>query len=247
MPQLSSGLVIAGAYADKIRRTLFAQLREQMKKGEISAQDIAYAAAQLNRLLYVVFVDNLKIDKGDVVRVRIEYDVVDGKIEWKLDTLRVEAFRRIPDEQVEEVVRKVVEQSAQILARAVEYSIEKVGETEDGDVIFKIRLDERDVGALIVTPVNEELAVIKKGAVTAPAALVVEKARVEMAGRPLEEAIKATLTELLKTPHYVEIKEAEHVISIIKKRLEEEGIIKGEEKKVEEKKKVEEEEYIKEI
>ncbi len=247
MPQLSSGLVIAGAYADKIRRTLFAQLREQMKKGEISAQDIAYAAAQLNRLLYVVFVDNLKIDKGDVVRVRIEYDVVDGKIEWKLDTLRVEAFRRIPDEQVEEVVRKVVEQSAQILARAVEYSIEKVGETEDGDVIFKIRLDERDVGALIVTPVNEELAVIKKGAVTAPAALVVEKARVEMAGRPLEEAIKATLTELLKTPHYVEIKEAEHVISIIKKRLEEEGIIKEEEKKVEEKKKVEEEEYIKEI
>ena len=247
MPQLSSGLVIAGAYADKIRRTLFAQLREQMKKGEISAQDIAYAAAQLNRLLYVVFVDNLKIDKGDVVRVRIEYDVVDGKVEWKLDTLRVEAFRRIPDEQVEEIVRKVVEQSAQILARAVEYSIEKVGETEDGDIIFKIRLDERDVGALIVTPVNEELAVIKKGAVTAPAALVVEKARVEVAGRPLEEAIKATLTELLKTPRYVEIKEAEHVISIIKKRLEEEGIIKGEEKKVEEKKKVEEEEYIKEI
>jgi len=30
--ELSTGLVIAGAYADKLRRTLFAQLRDLVKK-----------------------------------------------------------------------------------------------------------------------------------------------------------------------------------------------------------------------
>jgi hypothetical protein len=75
MVLLSSGLVIAGAYADKIRRTLFAQLRDYVKKDKEWGQKIAYAAAQLNRLLYTVLVEQLKVDKGDVVRIRIEYDV----------------------------------------------------------------------------------------------------------------------------------------------------------------------------
>lgn len=241
VPQLSSGLIIAGAYADKIRRTLFAQLREQMRKGEISSQDIAFAAAQLNRLLYVLFVDTLKMDKGDVVRVRVEYEVINGKIEWKLDTLRVEAFKRIPETEIEEAVKKVIEESKQILAKAIEYSIERVGETEDGDVIFSVKLNEKEVGALIVTPVNEELAIIKKGAVTAPTAVVVEKSKVEVARRPLDEAIKETLTELIKAPKYVDLSEAEHVINIIKKRIEEIGVRKEEERKEEE------EEVIKEI
>jgi len=119
MPQLSSGLVIAGAYADKVRRVLFAQLRDEIKSGKIESRQVAYRAGELNRLLFEILVNKLKLDKGDVVRVRIEYELRNGDIEWKLDTLRVEAFKRIPDEEVEKAVREVIETAKEVLARPV--------------------------------------------------------------------------------------------------------------------------------
>lgn len=119
MPQLSSGLVIAGAYADKIRRVLFAQLRNEIKSGKIESRQVAYRAGELNRILFEILVNKLKLDKGDVVRIRIEYEFKDGDIEWKLDTLRVEAFKRIPDNEVEKAVREVIESAKEVLARPV--------------------------------------------------------------------------------------------------------------------------------
>ena len=119
MPQLSSGLVIAGAYADKVRRVLFAQLRDEIKSGKIESRQVAYRAGELNRLLFEILVNKLKLDKGDVVRVRIEYELKDGDIEWKLDTLRVEAFRKIPDEEVEKAVKEVIATAKEVLARPV--------------------------------------------------------------------------------------------------------------------------------
>lgn len=105
--ELSSGLVIAGGYADKIRRTLFAQA----KSLNITNDEVVRAAAELNVILYEILVNRLKIDKGDVVRVRLEYNVNNGKIEWIYHTLRVEAFRRINDEEIESIVKEVVSNS----------------------------------------------------------------------------------------------------------------------------------------
>lgn len=119
MPQLSTGFVIAGAYADKLRRVLFAQLRDAIKRGEIDNKTVAQRAGELNRLLFEILVNKLKIDKGDVVRIRIEYDVRDGDIVWKLDTLRIEAFRRIPDEEIERVIKESIKKKEEILAREV--------------------------------------------------------------------------------------------------------------------------------
>ncbi len=107
--ELSTGLVIAGAYADKLRRTLFAQLRDLVRKDKEFAREIARASGEINRLLYIILVDKLKVDKGDVVRIRVQYSVEDGRIKWYYDTLRVEFFRRVSDEDVMKVVRETIE------------------------------------------------------------------------------------------------------------------------------------------
>ncbi len=110
--ELSTGLVIAGAYADKLRRTLFAQLRDYVKKNKELAREIARAAGEVNRILYIILVENLRSDKGDVVRIRIKYrfNIREQRITWDYDTLRIEYFKRYPDEEVNKTARKVLEE-----------------------------------------------------------------------------------------------------------------------------------------
>ncbi len=133
--ELSTGLVIAGAYADKLRRTLFAQLRDYVKKNREVGKEIARAAGEVNRLLYYILVEELKSDKGDVVRIRIKYSFNPEtmEIKWKYDTLRVEYFKRIPDEEVAKIVEKVIkEKLAQVMEeykRPVEEKTEAKTET----------------------------------------------------------------------------------------------------------------------
>lgn len=216
---LRSGLVIAGAYADKLRRVAFAQLKSLIKEGVISAKDVAYHVAQLNKLLYRILVDTLKIDKGDVVRISINYRVVDGKIEWDFSSLKIEAFRRIPQEEVDEAVRKVVERAGEVLEEAVSYRIEKIGETEDGDMIFVMRLGDNEVGAFEVIPIDSEFAYIKKGAATDPSPMIIEKVKIPLEGESIEDAIVKNIGKLTEKARYVSLSEAKRVIDYIKKRV----------------------------
>ena len=113
--RLSTGFVIAGAYADKVRRTLFAQAKQL----NVETQEVVRAAAELNRILFEILVNRLGIDKGDVVRVRVDYEVKDGKIHWNYDSLQIEAFRRISDEEVAKKVSEVISRVSEILASQV--------------------------------------------------------------------------------------------------------------------------------
>lgn len=108
--ELNTGLVIAGAYADKIRRTLFAQLSELVRKDKEFSKEVARASGELNLVLYHVLVNELKANKGDAVRIRINYTVDQEarRVKWFYDTLRVEMFRRVPDEEVAQAVSRVV-------------------------------------------------------------------------------------------------------------------------------------------
>ncbi|MCD6085290.1 MAG: DUF2258 domain-containing protein [Desulfurococcales archaeon] len=218
MPILRSGLVIAGAYADKLRRTAFAQLKNVIKDGVVKAGDVAYCVAQLNKVLYRIFVDELKVNKGDVVRVTIDYEVKPGVIEWKFDTLKIEVFKRVPDEKVENVVKSVVEKAAAIMESAVRYTFEKIGETEDGDLLYVMKLDEREVGAFEVVPINEEIAYVKKGAALEPNPVIVEKLKIMTEGRSIDEALRENIEEFTRNARYVSREEAEHIIEYIKKR-----------------------------
>ena len=232
MPQLSSGLVIAGAYADKVRRTLFAQLKDSIRKGEVTAQEVARAAGELNRILYHILVEELKTDKGDVVRVRISYDIEDGKIKWDYDSLRLEVFRRVPEEEISKAIREITAKVEEVLKRAVQYTIEKVIATRLGDHIYWLRLGEKNVGAAIATPINGEVLI--RAAVLDPSPMVVERARVPLVEN-VDKTLQENIGEVIRAGRHVEsgevmdiIKEIEAFIKIVK------GEVKGVEKPYEE-------------
>jgi hypothetical protein len=213
MPTLKSGLVIAGAYADKVRRVLFAQLRDNIKKGEISSKDVARAAGELNRLLFEILVYKLGVDKGDAVRISVDYDLVDGEIKWNLDTLKVEVWRKAPQEEVDNAVKSVVEKAEEIVGGAIVFTVEEIGETDTGDIIYTLKHRDREVGALIVTPLDGEALV--RGAVVEPTPLILKRKRVEYEG-DLKEFIENNVTQLMSDAENTERREPERIIHELK-------------------------------
>ncbi|RLF09821.1 MAG: DUF2258 domain-containing protein [Thermoprotei archaeon] len=103
MPTLNTGLIIAGAYADKARRVLMAQV-----KGVVSPQEAVRAVGELNKVLFEILVNELKADKGDVVRVVVDYEVQDGQLKWNYNTLKLEFFKRVSDEEVNKQVKEAL-------------------------------------------------------------------------------------------------------------------------------------------
>ncbi|MEM1760577.1 MAG: DUF2258 domain-containing protein [Desulfurococcaceae archaeon] len=108
--ELNTGIIIAGAYADKVRRTLFAQLSSYVRTSKDYATEVARGAAELNTILYHIIVENLKSDKGDAVRIRIRYtyDAERNVLEWDYNSLKIEFYKRVPDEQVDSIAKRVV-------------------------------------------------------------------------------------------------------------------------------------------
>ncbi len=217
--QLSTGLVIVGAYADKVRKTLFAQMKNSIANGEVTSQEVARAAAELNRVLYNIVVDALKSDKGDVVRIRIEYDLSEGKVSWKYDTLSVEYFKRVPDEEVKKLVSSAISKVEEMLIKAIEYETEKVVTTTLGDLVYMVKLKGEKVGALVVTPLEGQ--VIVRGAVMQPSPVLI-KGKIGLEGRTVDEVIGRGISDLVKTGENVEAEEAEKAIREIDKLVEKE-------------------------
>jgi hypothetical protein len=187
MVTLRSGAVIVGAYAKKIRKTLFAQLKDKVKSKEISSQEIARVAGEINRILYILFVEKLKLDKGDVVRVVIDYELIDSQIKWNFSTLKIECYRKVPEEDINRYLKEILEGIEKISEVDVsEYSIKKVKETKLGDIIFEIYKEKKKVGILIATQIEDEVVV--RGAIKEPP-LLISRLRVKF-----EENVDKTIT-----------------------------------------------------
>ena len=101
----------------------------------------------------------------------------------------------------------------------IEYTIEKIGETMDGDVVYVLKLGDREVGAFEVVPIDEEIAYIKKGAALDPSPMIVEKIKIPTDGKSIEEAIKANIGKFTSSARYVSHEEATKVIEYIKSRV----------------------------
>ncbi|MEM4718265.1 MAG: DUF2258 domain-containing protein [Desulfurococcaceae archaeon] len=95
MPRLLSGLIPSGVYAYKLRKALFAQMSSYIRKDKEWASRVAYYSALLNRALYTLLVEDLKVEKTDVIRIAIEFEVdeVNKAINLKWDTLNIEIYK----------------------------------------------------------------------------------------------------------------------------------------------------------
>jgi len=87
--RLSTGFVRAAGYADKLRRTLLAQ-----NKGVVAPNETIRVAALINMKLFDVLREN-NVDKGDVVRIMFDYDILDDggkktiKPHWNTFTIEI--------------------------------------------------------------------------------------------------------------------------------------------------------------
>jgi hypothetical protein len=222
MPTLRSGFVLSAGYAVKLRRTLFAQLKDYVKQDKEFAGKVAYYAALLNRALFTLLVEELKVDKLDVVRITINYDVDEASkaIIWKWDTLKIEVYKRIPPESYESTLKNFILKAPELALKAVRYSISKLGETFDGDLVYGIKIEEKEVGAAVVLPIDENNAVLKIAAVIEPTSAVFEKTKLELAGRSVEDVLTEQLGRIMQVAKHVSHEEALKVINAIRVKVE---------------------------
>ncbi len=149
MPRVSSGLIIAGAYANKLRRVMFATL-----KGRVDNKEVARATGELNALLFELFRE-VGVEKGDVVRITIEYNIENGKIVWKWDTLEVQHYKPLEEttSKIKELLPKVLEKREEITARPVppiEIEIEYLGTVKEGlEDVYAIKTSREETYATI--------------------------------------------------------------------------------------------------
>ena len=161
---------------------------------------------------YRVIVDELKSDKGDVVRARVDYDIVNGRVMFKLDTLKLEYFKRVPDEEVAKAVEKAMDELEKEAALRGAFEVEKVASTALGDQVFKVLFEGREVGMVAATPLDGEAAV--RGALLEPRPTVI-KGRLPVA-EGLEEALSQGMASLLSTGREASSGEASKVIEDLK-------------------------------
>ncbi len=129
---LRTGLVLAGAYAVKVRKVMFAQL---FKK--VNSKEIARAVAEINKVLYEILVNKVKVNKGDVVRIEIDYKIENGLIKYDYDTLKIEVFKKVNEKEIEEHVKEAIKNIKQILEKGINYEVRKIGE-KFGDEIYEV-------------------------------------------------------------------------------------------------------------
>lgn len=206
--EISTGFVIAGAYADKLRRTLFAQLSPKIKSKEISANVVAKASRDLNMLLYNILVEKLSVKKGDVVRIRIGYVLEGGEIKWDYNSLRIEVYRRVEEEEVEKALKETLTKAEEIIERKL--TVEEAGKTPVGDLVYSVKLGDAEVGLLEVTSLDDEILI--KGALTSPEPVIIEKAKLKLEGRKAVEVIEENLREISELGKRVGREEAEEAL-----------------------------------
>lgn len=230
MPRLNTGLIYTAIYADKIRKTIFAQLKEYAKDKEATKR-INYCVARLNRALFTLLIEDLKLSKDDGVKIIIdyEYDEASKTITWKWDTLQLIVYKKMPEEHVKAHLDKFIPLAEELSMGLVSYGLERIGETVDGDVIYAIKIGGREIGALSVYVLDNNKAVLKKASVLEPTPVHFEKTIIDYAGRSLEDALKEELGRVMQKGVHTSYDEAIKIINALREKIRAEPLSRAEE------------------
>ncbi|MCE4623596.1 MAG: DUF2258 domain-containing protein [Caldisphaeraceae archaeon] len=123
--ELSTGLIIAARFADKIRRVAIVSLRKWVPK-DIIIRDVS----ALNKELYEEIVNKRKMDKLDIIKVVV--DVLYDEVEKKLRFSNIRITRYYPEEQCTTLCKERVSELEREISRIKEEnkklkeSIEKI-------------------------------------------------------------------------------------------------------------------------
>jgi hypothetical protein len=112
MSLLSSGLVYVRFCIDKLRKNLYAYLRNYISRDREWCLGIDKAVEELSNVVSKVFI-KLGVSEDDVVRIRIEYQIDENSksIIFNWSTLSIEVFRRIPRKDVEAIIKNILRSS----------------------------------------------------------------------------------------------------------------------------------------
>ena len=120
MPRLVTGFVRAAGYANKVRKVLFA-----ITRGKANPEEVVRAAAELNQHLFSKF-QEMGVKKEDVIRIEVEFEIKDGRIEWNYDSLRIEVYKKEEEEKLAEAMREIEESE-----KALELVIEELSKLSE--------------------------------------------------------------------------------------------------------------------
>jgi len=204
--KLVTGLVKVSGYAVKIRKTMFAQLKNDIKSGKITAEQVAYRTGRLNELLYKILVETLQLSKNDVVRVSIDYDVVGSDIRFDWNTLNIEIYKydtKLSEKATEEAKRLINEKLA-------DYDITVTESEKRGPAkYYDIKVGNEKVGTVTVINVNNDVAV--------SGAVIVNGKGYKVTGiikptESIESEIKRLVIEAITNNYEISIEEAKSII-----------------------------------
>lgn len=220
LPRLNTGLVYVAGYADKIRRTVFAQLKEYAKDKE-AARMIAFHVGQLNRALFTLLVEEMKLAKDDGVKIIIDYQWDENRktITWAWNTLQLVVYRKMSEEEVRKHLESFIPRAQELASGLVKFSLEKIGETIDGDVIYAVKAGGREVGALSAYIIDENTLVMKKAAVVEPTPVIFEKVTINYAGRTVEEALIEELSKVMQRGVHTSSEEALRIVNLLREKV----------------------------
>ncbi|CAB50025.1 DUF2258 domain-containing protein [Pyrococcus abyssi] len=142
MPKLMTGFVRASGYANKVRRVLFAVTR-----GKVEPEEVVRAAAEVNKAIFEKL-QELGVKKEDVVRISIEFDIVDGKISWEYDTLNIEVYRKEEEEKLALAMEEVeeMERTLEEVVMELENLANKLKEVTDSILSLVERIKQEHTG-----------------------------------------------------------------------------------------------------
>jgi hypothetical protein len=112
--ELSTGLIIAARYADKLRRVALVAFSKIAPK-DVIIRDVS----ELNKQLYDKIVNEMKLDKLDVIRIMVDAEYDENENKLKFENLRI--IRYYTEDECNKKSEEIQQQLLQLQKQLEDY------------------------------------------------------------------------------------------------------------------------------